>query len=163
MRCTNEGCEGTMAVRDRFCPRCGGPNPLHRAEEPQRALPPDQSAPIGARQADALQERVSARSAPFQPVAHQGQSYPALRRLAGLLVASGSIMRWVAVGLGVLALIASLARGLTLINIALGLAGLATCCAVGWLVWLSLAVSAELVYLLLDVTNVFCSSQHRRE
>ncbi len=159
MRCPNPDCDGDLRPGDRHCPLCG--TAVDEAAPVQPAVAP----PL----VPAATPRVSQQAVPRRAISREGEAYPALRSLSAVLIKTGSALRWVFIGAGVVLLFLHVMRGLNAgglgTELLLGAAGLGVCAIVGWLLWLALAVHAELLYLLLDVANVFISSQssHRRQ
>jgi hypothetical protein len=84
---------------------------------------------------------------------------------AALMVKTGSFLKWWYIGLGVLCCVYAIVVGVQtdriVTGVIVGVILLGLSAAFGWLQWLGLAVVGEFVYLLLDVTKVFVSSQRR--
>ena len=159
MRCPNPQCGADLMPEDRHCPRCGTAVPAAPGPPSRPGLQPvPDRAPGGP-------QRVSPRAVPRHPVAREGQSYPALVTYAALMVKTGSFLKWWYIGLGVLCCVYAIVVGVQtdriVTGVIVGVILLGLSAAFGWLQWLGLAVVGEFVYLLLDVTKVFVSSQRR--
>ena len=162
MRCPNPECDGQPGPLDRYCPKCGA-----AIRDAESALAPIRETPAqSAQESDPAARRVSDRTLPRRPIARHGEAYPALRKLAALYIKAGSVLKWILIAIGVLACLSAIIDGIRTGTIGdglvTGLIWLALGAIAGWLVWLIHATIGELVYLLLDVTEVFITS-HRRE
>lgn len=160
MRCPNRNCGAQLLENDRHCPLCG---------TPVNTSPVESAAPQQQLEAVAVsdQRRVGPGAAGQQALAEEGESYPALRQKAHLSVATGSILRWLLTGLGVLLLVLCVTLGAKsgslLLGFIVGLILLAAGAIGGWLLWLRLAVYGEMIYLVLDVEETFRRGVARRE
>ncbi len=162
MRCPNPECDGQPGPLDRHCPKCGTAIPDAESALTSRRQTPAESAQVS----DPAAQRVSDTTLPRRPIARHGEAYPALRNLAALYVKAGSVLKWILIAIGVLACLSAIIDGIRTGTIGhgfvMGLIWLALGAIAGWLIWLIHATNGELVYLLLDVTEVFITS-HRRK
>lgn len=159
MRCPNVRCRAELLPEDRHCPLCGTAVDASSGGS-QTQTSPDAIA--------ALQpQRVTADEAPPSVIVERGEAYPALRDRAHVAIATGSFLRWVLSALGlvlcVLTIIAAHGAGHTLLGFIIGILLLAAGIVIGWLIWLRMAVTGEMVYLILDMADTFRRGYGRRE
>lgn len=159
MRCPNVKCRAELLPEDKHCPLCG------------TAADGDGETPAARTRADVIAtvqpQRVTSDQAPANVVAEHGEAYPALRDRAHVAIATGSFLRWALSGLGlvlcVLTVIAGHSVGRTLVGLIVGILLLAAGMILGWLIWLRMAVTGEMVYLILDLADTFRRGFGRRE
>ncbi len=160
MRCPNPNCNAELLPSDRYCPVCGTPV---RADGAQDGGTSADTQAVATTQ----QRRVGKGTVQAEAIAEEGESYPALRQKAHLSVATGSTLRWLLTGLGillfVLCLVSGAMAGSLLVGFVLGVLFLAGGCIGGWLLWLRLAVYGEMIYLILDAEETFRRGVARRE
>lgn len=160
MRCPNPNCNAELLPSDRHCPMCGTAVGADGAQDTAESAGTQVVATT-------QQRRVGKGAVQAEPIAEEGESYPALRQKAHLSVASGSTLRWLLTGLGVLlfvlCLVSGAMSGSLLVGFVLGVLFLAGGCIGGWLLWLRLAVYGEMIYLILDAEETFRRGVARRE
>lgn len=152
MRCPNTSCDGELRPGDSFCPKCGQrpaiqPVPTGPASTSPRPTPTTQH----------WGQRVSPSAVVDRTPHQEGVSYPSLRRLAGVLIGSGTFLKWVLfvlAGLLFIGVLLSPLPSLVWRVIAALLTGVLVAIG-GWLLGLLLHVGGEIVYLVLDVEETF--------
>lgn len=156
MRCPNPECDATIEPGDRFCPLCG--------TDVSAGVPAPVDDYGGQPTPPLTTPRVSETAVPRRPVVARDEAYPALRSYSALMIRTGAVLKWVFLAVGILYFVHDLRLAVTqggFSEVLMGLIGLGLWAVLGWLAWLFLAMSGEIVYLILDVAHTFVSNVSR--